>query len=177
MLIVLTIILGEVEAMEEAWSYQPASPRGEGLHTQGHHQMETNRHGCCKQPVPCSQRRGITSQLLRMEKGYIHEGVTKETNRRGCCKQPTQRRGITNQLLQKEKSYIHESVTKETNHPSPRGEGLYTQGHHQMETNRHGCYKQLVPCSKEEMLLASFSKWRRATQRGRHQGNESSWVL
>ncbi|CAG8451302.1 7863_t:CDS:2 [Dentiscutata heterogama] len=63
--------------MEGAWSYQPASPRGEGLHTQGHHQMETYRRGCCKQPVPCSQRRGVTSQLLQKEKGCTHEGVTK----------------------------------------------------------------------------------------------------
>ncbi|CAG8816444.1 2944_t:CDS:2, partial [Gigaspora rosea] len=45
------------EAMEGAWGYQPASQKREGLHTQGRHQMETNRRGCCKQPVSCSQRK------------------------------------------------------------------------------------------------------------------------
>ena len=63
--------------MESAWSYQPAFPRGEGLHTRGRHQMETGGRGCCKQPVPYSQRRGATNQLLQEEKGCIHEGVSK----------------------------------------------------------------------------------------------------
>ncbi|KAF0533009.1 hypothetical protein F8M41_010796 [Gigaspora margarita] len=170
-LTVLTyFILGEVEAMEGAWSYQPASPKGEGLHTRGRHQMETNRRGCCKQPVPCSQRKGITNQLFQKEKGCTHEGVTMETNRRGCCKQPTmpQRKGVTNQLFQKEKGCTHEGVTMETNRleamegawsfqpASPKGEGLHTRGRHQMETNRRECCKQPVPCSQRKGITSQL---------------------
>ncbi|CAG8789711.1 12076_t:CDS:1, partial [Gigaspora rosea] len=32
--------------MERAWSYQPASPKGKGLHIRGRYQMETNRRRC-----------------------------------------------------------------------------------------------------------------------------------
>ncbi|CAI2196795.1 9313_t:CDS:1, partial [Funneliformis geosporum] len=50
---------------------------GEGLHTRGRHQKETGGRGCCKQLVPCSQRRGVTKQLHQEEKDCAHEGVTK----------------------------------------------------------------------------------------------------